>query len=165
MGMPVKTLLGRKTAAIACTALIVFGLSACSLPDTSSTPPSDPFTNGLYNAMNYDRVAAGLPPLTWSPKLANNAGSWAWQMMHANSLYHQNLSALIYSPDYANYRTLGENIIVGPGSMSSNSIEGAWRNSPPHWANISSRAFNVVGIGYVRGPDGRIWAVQEFGGL
>ncbi len=163
--MHVKNLLGRKTAVLACTALIVFGLSACGFADTSSAPPSDPFTNGLYNAMNYNRVMAGLPTLTWSPKLGNNAGTWADQMMHANSLYHQNLSALIYSPAYANYRTLGENILVGPGSMSPVDIEAAWRNSPPHWANISSRAFNVVGIGYVRGPDGRIWAVQEFGGL
>ena len=54
---------------------------------------------------------------------------------------------------------------MGPGGMSADSIEGAWRASAPHWANITNRSFNVVGIGYVRGPDGRIWAVQEFGGL
>lgn len=163
--MHVKALVGRKTAAIACTALIAFGLSACSLANTSSTPPSDPFTNQLYNALNYDRVNAGLPPLVWSPKLANNAGTWAWQMMHDNALYHQNLSALLYSPDYASYQTLGENILVGPGNMTAVAIEGAWKASPPHWANITNPAFNVVGVGYVRGPDGRIWAVQEFGGL
>jgi uncharacterized protein YkwD len=163
--MRVKTLLGRKTAALACTALIMFGLSACGFANTSSTPPSDPFTDQLYNALNYDRVGAGLPALTWSPKLANNAGTWAAQMAGANSLYHQNLSALIYSPDYTAFRTLGENILVGPGSMTAVQIEGAWRASPPHWANITNPAFNVVGIGYVRGPDGRIWAVQEFGGI
>ena len=67
--------------------------------------------------------------------------------------------------DYQAYYTLGENILVGPGGMSADSIEGAWRASAPHWANITNRSFNVVGIGYVRGPDGRIWAVQEFGGL
>ena len=54
---------------------------------------------------------------------------------------------------------------MGPGSMSPASIESAWRNSATAWANITSRSFNVVGIGYVHGPDGRIWAVQEFGGL
>ena len=162
--MHVKTFMGRKTAAVVCTALMALTLTAC-FPDTSSTPPSDPLANQLFNAVNADRVSAGLPPFTWSPKLGNNAGNWAWQMMAANTLYHQNLSALIYSSDYANYRTLGENILVGPGSMSAGSIEGAWRASPPHWANITNPAFNVIGIGYVRGPDGRIWAAQEFGGL
>ena len=72
---------------------------------------------------------------------------------------------MLYSSDYSVYYTLGENILVGPGSMSPASIEGAWRNSAPHWANITSRSFNVVGIGIYRGPDGRLWAVQEFGGL
>ena len=159
-----KTLLGRKTVAIAFLAVVGLGLTGC-FPDTSAAPPSDPLTNELFQSLNQDRASVGLPPLTWSPKLANNAGSWAWQMASANSLYHQNLSAVLNSGDYANYYTLGENILVGPGSMSGASIEGAWRASAPHWANITSRSFNVVGIGYVRGPDGRIWAVQEFGGL
>lgn len=162
--MRVKTLLGKKTAAVVLMAVTGLGLSGC-FADTSSTPPSDPFVNGLYQALNRDRASQGLPPLTWSPKLANNAGWWASNMAGANSLYHQNLSALLGSSDYSAYYTLGENIMVGPGSMTPDAIEGAWRSSPPHWANITSRSFNVVGIGYVHGPDGRIWAVQEFGGL
>ena len=162
--MRMKRLLGRKTAAIVLMGVVGLGLTGC-FPDTSSTPPSDPFVNELYNRMNNDRASVGLGPLTWSPKLANNAGWWAHQMSNANSLYHQNLSALLYSNDYTVYYTLGENILVGPGSMSPASIEAAWRGSAPHWANITSRSFNVAGIGVYRGPDGRIWAVQEFGGL
>jgi uncharacterized protein YkwD len=162
--MRLKSLLGRKTAAIVLMGAVGLGLTGC-FPDTSATPPSDPFVNELYNRMNSDRASVGLPPLTWIPKLANNAGSWAWQMATANSLYHQNLSAVLSGSDYDAYYTLGENILVGPASMSPATIEGAWRASAPHWANITSRSFNVVGIGYVRGPDGRIWAVQEFGGL
>src|SRR5882757_11040169 len=118
--MRMKRLLGRKTAAIVLMGLVGLGLTGC-FPDTSSTPPSDPFVNGLYNAMNADRASVGLPALTWSPKLANNGGAWAWQMASANSLYHQNLSALLYSSDYTNFYTLGENILVGPGSMSPSS--------------------------------------------
>ena len=37
--------------------------------------------------------------------------------------------------------------------------------SPDHRRNILSGNFNLVGIGYVRGPDGRLWAVQDFGGI
>ena len=163
--MSVKRLLGRRTAAIVLTmGVIGVGLTGC-FPDRSSAPASDPFVQELYNRLNYDRSTVGLGPLTRSPKLENNAGSWAWQMAARNSLYHQNLGALLGTSDYNAYYTLGENILVGPGSMSPASIEGAWRSSPPHWANIASRSFNVVGIGIVRGPDGRIWAVQEFGGL
>jgi uncharacterized protein YkwD len=161
--MRVKKLLGRKTAAVLLMGAVAIGLTGC-FADTGA-PPADPMTNQLYNALNYDRATVGLPPLTYSPKLANNAGNWAWQMMVQNSLFHQNLGAVLNSSDYNAYYTLGENILVGPGSMSPASIEGAWRNSAPHWANITSRSFNVVGIGIVHGPDGRIWAVQEFGGL
>jgi len=162
--MRVKSILGRKTAAIALMAVLGLSLTGC-FADTSSTPPSDPFVNELYSRLNSDRASAGLPPLTWSPKLANNAGGWAWQMGAANSLYHQNLSALMGSSDYTAFRTLGENILVGPSNMTPADIEASWKSSPGHWANISSRSFNVVGIGYVHGPDGRVWAVQEFGGI
>jgi uncharacterized protein YkwD len=163
--MRVKRILTKRSAAVAVTLLIALGLSSCGFANTSSTPPSDPYTAALLNALNNDRAANGLPPLTWSPKLSNQAGTWAANMAAVNSLYHQNLSALINSSDYAGYTTLGENIIVGPGSMDPGAVEAAWMNSPPHRANITSRAFNIVGIGYVHGPDGRIWAVQDFGGI
>jgi uncharacterized protein YkwD len=163
--MRVKNFLNKRAAAVAMAAVIALGLSSCGFANTSSTGPSDSYTAGLYNALNADRAANGLPRLTWSPKLANLAGSWAHTMSNANTLYHQNLSVLISSPTYAGYRTMGENILVGPGNMSPGSMEAAWMASPPHRANILSGAFNIVGIGYYRGPDGRIWAVQEFGGI
>ena len=163
--MRVKTFLGKRAAAITMTAIVGLGLSSCGFANTSSTGPSDPLTAGMFQALNYDRILNGLPPLTWSPKLSNAAGTWAHQMSNANSLYHQNLSALISSPDYAGYYTLGENILVGPGSMTAKQMEGAWMASAPHRANILSGNFNIVGIGYYRGPDGRLWAVQDFGGI
>jgi uncharacterized protein YkwD len=162
--MRVKRLLGRKTAAILLMGAVGLGLTGC-FPDTSAAPPADPMTRDLYNALNYDRATVGLPPLTWSPKLSNNAGNWAWTMMANNTLFHQNLGYMLSTAEFGGYYTLGENILVGPGSMSAVAMEGAWRASAPHWANITNRSFNVVGIGYVRGPDGRLWAVQEFGGL
>jgi uncharacterized protein YkwD len=159
-----RTLLKRKTAAIAMAVLIALGLSACGLPNSSSGPPPDPKTQRLYGALTWDRGTVGLGALTWSPKLAYNAANWACTMRDANTLYHQNLAGLLANPDYAVFWTLGENIMVGPGSMTGDQIEGVWRNSPPHWANITSRAFTHVGIGYCYGGDGRIWAVQEFAG-
>ena len=163
--MHVKALLSKRAAAVAMTAIVGLGLTSCGFANTSSSGPRDSYQAGLFNALNYDRVMNGRPQLTWSPKLANAAGTWAHQMSNANSLYHQNLGALINSPDYAGYYTMGENILVGPGSMSPNSMEGAWMASAPHRANILSGSFNIVGVGYYRGPDGRLWAVQDFGGI
>jgi uncharacterized protein YkwD len=164
--MRVRQLLGRRTAAIAVMGIVVgLGLSACTPPDTSAAPPTDPFQASLFSELNNSRAQNGLPPLVWGPKLANTAGTWANQMSNAGSLYHQSLSDLINSPDYANYSTLGENILVGPGNMNAQAIEAAWMASSPHRANITSRSFNVVGIGYFRGPDGRLWVVQDFGGV
>ncbi len=163
--MRVKALVGRRAAAITMTAVVALGLASCGFPNTSSTGPGDPTVAAMFNALNYDRAVNGLPQLTWSPKLANTAGTWAHQMSNDGTLHHQNLGGLIASPDYAGYYTLGENILVGPGGMTGTQMEGAWMASAPHRANITSGAFNIVGIGYYRGPDGRLWAVQDFGGI
>jgi uncharacterized protein YkwD len=162
--MNVKTFVGKRTAAVVLMVIVALGLAACA-PPAPSGGPGDAFTSSLLQSLNQDRANAGLPALAWNGTLANSAGSWAQQMSNAGSLYHQNLSALIYSSAYAGFRALGENILVGPGSMSAPSLENAWMNSPPHRANILNGGFNVVGIGYYRGPDGRIWAAQEFGSV
>jgi uncharacterized protein YkwD len=48
--------------------------------------------------------------------------------------------------------------------MSGPTMEAMWMGSAPHRANILNGAFNQIGIGYFRGPDGRLWGVQDFGG-
>jgi uncharacterized protein YkwD len=170
--MLAKKFLGKRTAAVVLTAIVGLGLTACLPPKAAPAPappasggsPSDPFTASMLSALNADRSANGLATLSWNTTLANSAASWSQQMGNANNLSHQNLGALLSSPPYAGFNTLGENILDGPGSMTAGALENAWMNSPPHRANITSPSFNVVGIGYFRGPDGRIWAAQEFGG-
>ena len=157
-----------KKVAVVFVATVALGLavSSCGFANVSNTGPSgDATTIGLFNAVNADRAANGLPQLRWSPKLANQAGTWAYQMAAEGVLHHQDLNALFSSSGYDGYWTLGENILVGPVSMTPDTMEGAWMASPPHRANITSPNFNIVGIGYWRGPDGRVWAVQDFGGI
>jgi len=163
--MKVHHLLKRRVALVAVAAAIALGASACGFANTSANPPSDATQNGVFQAMNADRQANGIPPLQWSPKLTNTAGSWAANESAVNNMYHQDLTALLYSDTYSGWSTLGENLIVGPGNMSVAQMEQAWMNSPGHRANILQRAFNAVGIGYTRGPDGRIWVVVDFGGV
>jgi len=160
-----KTLLSRKAVAVVFALLVGVGVAACAPPapaPTSSAAPGDAFQSQLWSAVNADRASQGEPGFAWDPGLAAKATAWAQQMAAANSLYHQNLSALL--GQFPQYHTLGENIMVGPGSMSAGSIEASWRGSPLHWANITNRAFTYIGIGYYRSADGRIWAVQDFGG-
>ena len=162
-----KTLLSRKAVAVVFALLVGVGVAACAPPapaPTGSGSPSDAFQSQLFQAVNADRASQGLPAFAWNGALAGKASAWAQQMAAANKLYHQNLSALLGDPCCSGFHTLGENIMVGPGSMSAGSIEAAWRGSALHWANITNRAFTQIGIGYYRGPDGRIWAVQDFGG-
>src|SRR3954454_19695117 len=162
--MRVKTFLGRRAAVVVVVAIVALGISACApAAPTTSAGPSDSFTSSLLQRLNADRAANGLPALSWSPLLGDSASAWARQMGAANSLYHQNLSALITSPAYAGYSSLGENILQGvPGSTAA-AAESLWMSSAPHRANILSGGFNVVGIGYYWGSDGRLWAVQDFG--
>jgi uncharacterized protein YkwD len=163
--MHTMNVLGRRGAAVMVALLIALGLSSCAIPATSNAGPSDPTVSAMFQALNADRGRSGLPALSWRANLANTAASWASQMARAGSLYHQNLGSLIRSPEYAGYRAMGENILVGPGNMSGQTMESNWMASAPHRANILSGAYNVVGIGYYRGPDGRLWAVQDFGGV
>ncbi len=167
--MHVKNLLGKRTAAIVLTAMVGFGLSSCSLPAAtpaaSSGSPTDPVAAAVFQQLNANRAANGLPALTWNSKLASIAASWSQQMASSGSLTHQNLGTLLSSPDFAGFTTLGENILQGPSGMTASEMETSWMNSPPHRANILSGAFNVVGIAYTTGADGRRWAVEDFGGI
>jgi uncharacterized protein YkwD len=164
--MHAKTLLGKRAATIAMGAIVCLGLTAC-LPaagPATSGGPSDAYTSSLFQAINQDRAANGLPALGWNSTLAGSASGWAQQMASAETLYHQNLTALISSPAYAGFSTLGENILEAPSTYSASQMEAAWMASSPHRANILSGGFTVVGIAYSRGSDGRLWATQEFGG-
>jgi uncharacterized protein YkwD len=38
-------------------------------------------------------------------------------------------------------------------------------NSAGHRANILSPNYNVVGLAFFNGPDGRLWATVDFGGV
>ncbi len=162
--MRVSTRMRRGAAVALMMGLIAVGTTAC-YPDIAPGEPADPYWAAMYRAINRDRANAGLMPLAHSPKLGNLAGTWSWIMSQDGWLRHQNLSAILYNPDYAAFNTLGENIIVAPGHYTADQLEASWMASAPHRANILSRNFNVVGVGMVRGTDGRIWATVDFGGL
>jgi uncharacterized protein YkwD len=149
------------------TALII-GLVAVATLTTACLPQSasgDPKADGVLTAMNRDRAGNGVPPLRWNTQLSLNAQAYAKTLAARSAgLVHQDLAAILRLPYYAGYNALGENLLVGPGTMTPDTMEGAWMASPAHRANILFGAFSSAGVGYAYGADGRLWIAVEFGG-
>ena len=142
-------------------ATLALGATACLPPPPA---PPDGITAGVFNAMNRDRAANGMPVMGWNNQLAGLGSSWAAHLAAANGgLVHQNLADVLYSPGYEGYTTLGENLLVGPEAMNTDQMEAAWMASTGHRANILRGSFTTVGVGYAYG-NGRIWVAVEFGG-
>jgi uncharacterized protein YkwD len=108
-------------------------------------------------AMNADRGGG----LCWNSQLAGFAQGWAQTMAANQALTHSNLNAIIYQTSFT---TMGENILVGPSTMSVAQMEGAWMNSPPHRANILNGAFTAAGVGVAYDNNGQVWVCVDFGG-
>ena len=72
------TLLRKRTALIVLAAAIALCTTAC-FPDAAPGEPANAYVRSVFRAVNQDRASAGLPALSYSPKLENLAGNWAWQ--------------------------------------------------------------------------------------
>jgi len=154
---------------VAVLALAVVG-AACG-PQPKAAPscagpgrPPDAITSVIYNRVNSDRAGSGLGPLAWNDQLYCLALDWSTQLGNSGSFHHRDIGAVLRSPEYRGYHTLGENIFRGPASMNGDQIEDAWMNSQGHRDNILSPAFTSIGIGLYYAPDGRVYATQNFGG-
>jgi uncharacterized protein YkwD len=116
----------------------------------------------LFDALNRERTAQGLPALQWDESLAAAARDHAARMAQQNILSHQ----LPGEPPVqdratragARFSLIAENIAVAPNPAI---IHSAWMQSPHHRENILDPQLNVVGIAVVKGGDG-LFAVQDF---
>ncbi|MDT3426746.1 putative YkwD family protein [Paenibacillus forsythiae] len=109
--------------------------------------------------VNEERAKAGLAPLTALDSLNKVAAAKATDMRSNNYFSHT-------SPTYGSpfdmmssfgvtYNYAGENIAMG--QRTPEEVMKAWMNSPGHKANILSKNFNYIGVGF----DNNYWA-QEF---
>jgi uncharacterized protein YkwD len=138
---------------------VAFAGVACAPPGS----PGSGFTGDVVGAVNQDRAAAGLAPLTWDRQLGPYAASWANHLAATGTLTHTDLNALIRLPYMTGWRSLGENLLVGPGNLGGAAAEDLWMNSAGHRANILNPSFNYIGVAGVRDSSGRLWVVAEFG--
>jgi uncharacterized protein YkwD len=150
-------------AALALTATAV----ACTPPApgggcTGPGGPPDALSQRVFNLVNQTRAGAGRAPVAWDPQLWCLASEWAHHMGSIGQLAHRDLNAVLYSPAYAGYQTLGENILRGPASLNGDQIHQAWMSSSGHAANILSPAFSR--FAFASYYTGEVWAVENFGG-
>ena len=154
--------IARRAGLAICAVLLSLALAGCFAgPRTVSSATVDQRTQEVHNLVNWSRATNGLPPVGWNDKLGGLAATWSEHMATTGQFVHQDLQAVLYSPGFEEFWSLGENILVGPCSMSAQDIHNAWMNSPGHRANILGN-YNVGAVA-LRCNNGRLWAAQEFG--
>ncbi|HZA83803.1 MAG TPA: CAP domain-containing protein [Actinomycetes bacterium] len=143
---------------------------ATAAPSTAAGPAGSQSTAGtltsdLFERLNAERRARGLPALSWDRDLARVAADWSAQMARTDNFSHRDLGAAGGLPGMAKFSALGENIawVEGYPSMGSQ-LHVGWMRSAGHRANMLQRGFDSVGIGVVC-SGGRAWATQNFGRL
>ena len=116
----------------------------------------------LYQSVNAEREASGLPPLRWNLNLQGAADLHAQRMRAAAILSHQ----LNGEPDLAdraanagaNFSRVSENVAVGPSVLQ---MHDALMHSPHHRENILDPGVDSIAIAVVANR-GQLWAVEDF---
>ena len=147
---------------LALLATMIFLAGPASLRAQSAQSEVVPAERALFDALNRERIAQGLPALQWDEALASAAREHAVRMAQRNTLSHQ-LPGEPAVQDRATragarFSLIAENIAVAPNPAT---IHSAWMQSPHHRENILDPELNVVGIAVVKGSDG-LFAVQDF---
>ncbi len=148
--------------AVALVATMALLATSASLRAQSSQSEVVPAERALFDALNRERTAQGLPALQWDEALASAAREHALRMAQRNTLSHQ-LPGEPAVQDRATragarFSLIAENIAVAPTPAT---IHSAWMQSPHHRENILDPELNVVGIAVIKGGDG-LFAVQDF---
>lgn len=147
------------------TALVLCAGGASAYAGTSPSPSPSPGYSStgtwqLLAEVNQHRRAMGLRPLAVDSRLAGIARSWAEHMVATGTLAHNDAFFSPASHRSLGMRALGENV---GWNYSVREQGDAFLHSPGHRANIENGSFTVAGFAVVRGVDGRIWSVEDFG--
>ena len=118
----------------------------------------------LLALANQSRRQAGAPPLTLNAELSQAARIHARAMLAARRLSHQfdgepELTQRLAATTHLQLDQEGENVAFDSDAQHGHQH---LMLSPPHRANLLNPAYNVVGLGVVRGGD-RLYIVQDFG--
>lgn len=122
----------------------------------SDASAAEHLAQDLFERVNDERAARGLPAYTWHEGLAELARTWSHEMIETG--YRHSDDAFRRHPDFT---VIGENIAMGYDGASDTHV--AWMESDPHREAILATDFTAIGIGVVCRNDGVLWATQTFG--
>lgn len=154
--VPIKTTTPAKTTTRAVTT------TKTTTPASTSSLNSSSFISEVVRLVNIERAKENLSPLSESSELDGAANIRANEII--TKFAHQRPDGrewyTVLSESGISYNASGENIAAGQKTPAE-VVEG-WMNSPGHRANIMSKNFNKIGVGYVTGGSyGHNW-VQLF---
>ncbi|WP_110181939.1 CAP domain-containing protein [Nocardioides solisilvae] len=109
-------------------------------------------------ATDAERSARDLRRLRSHRCLVRAARAQAQAMAASGTIYHQPLGPVM---SRCGMRMVGENVAVG--FTSGRAVVGGWMDSPGHRDNLLRRSYRLVGIGAVKGGDGRWYSAQVLG--
>lgn len=162
--MPGRSRMSRQAGFLAAAAgALAFALfSACTTESAAEVK--------TYEDINAMRAEAGLPPLTPDPGLLGIARHRSDDMAKEGYFSHE-------PPDDCNYVCLmdengvpyayaGENIAWNdyPWDQTADVAVRMWRNSPPHYANITNCHYERFATGVAKAPNGKIYYTMIFEG-
>lgn len=122
----------------------------------------------VFNLINKQRVAMGLPILKWSDEVAKIARVHSENMAKYRFFSHEDLDGLQVNDradalGVSNWRSIGENIAYNqgydhPGEFA---VE-RWLQSPGHKENLLNNRWKETGIGVAVSKDKRYYFTQVF---
>jgi uncharacterized protein YkwD len=138
--------------------------AAASSPDIPFIAYDSGAEQQLLDLANQARVQAGAPRLTLDAGLTRAARAHAEAMFAARELSHKfdgepSLPQRLAAATSTQLDQEGENVALDYDAADGHQH---LMHSPPHRANLLNPAYNVVGLGVVRGGD-RLYIVQDFG--
>ena len=123
-----------------------------AIPHVPATPEAHTQEHHMFERLNRDRAAHGLPPLVYDERLADIGRTHSTDMRENSFFDHVSptMGNLENRVDRAGYRNLvaRENLAEGPDV---NTAEDSLLASPHHFENIMSTDVTHVGIGLVKG--------------
>lgn len=133
-------------------------------PEVSPEEQNQAYVYGMRitELVNEHRAAAGLAPVEYSVELSRAAQTRAYEIETSFSHTRPNGSnfSTVLKEHGISYRYSGENIAWG--QKSPEEVVNAWMNSAGHRANILSKSFTKLGVGYQQNARGVNYFTQLF---
>jgi uncharacterized protein YkwD len=125
-------------------------------------PRAETAEQQLFQAINRQRAANGLPPLKWNEALATAARQHAEAMASQKAISHTlpgepSLPSRVTRAG-GSFSWLSENVAAGPNAQN---ISEQWMQSPNHRANLLDADMDTIGAGAAE-RNGVVFAVADF---